>query len=136
MIDSFNMLILDFIMFFKRKNFTILREFEVCGKNVKEYVYNMKSFLTDVWPPQRGTGPPIKKVTRDSDGVDVTKNVLKFSGPMKNYVNPLGLCINKRKLVVHCKNFGVQLSYEPFLKLYDGTITVTDVLGFKKKVRV
>lgn len=139
MTDSFNMLVTAFelFMFFKRKNFTIVREFEFCGKNIKEYVYNLKRYWTDVWPPPRGIGPPIKAVTRDSDGLDVTKNIIKFSGPMKNYINPLGLCTKKRKLVIQCKNLGVHVSYEPVWEPYTGTITVTDALGtIKKMIRV
>lgn len=134
MIDSFNMLILDFIIFFKRKNFKVVREFDMCGKTIKEYVYNLKRYWTDIWPPPRGTGPPIKKVTRDSDGLDVTKSVIKFSGPMKNYVNPLGLCTKKRKFVIRCKNLGLQISYENVWEPYKGSITVTDTLDTIKKL--
>lgn len=140
MTDSFNMLVTAFelFMFFKRKNFTIVREFEFCGKNIKEYVYNLKRYWTDVWPPPRGIGPPIKAVTRDSDGIDVTKNVLKFSGPMKNYINPLGLYKKSRKITIKYTELGgIRFSYEPVWEPYTGTVTVTDALGtIKKTIRV
>lgn len=135
--DSFNMFIVDVIIFFKRKNFTITREFEFCGKKIKEYVYNMKRYFTDVWPPILGTGPPIKKVVRDSDGVDVTKNVIKFSGPMKNHLNPLGVYTKKRKMTLKYTEIGgIRISYEHVWEPYYGTVTVTDTLGFKKIVHV
>ena len=140
MIDSFNMLIdafLNTLIFFKRKNFTITKEFDFCGKNIKEYVYNMKRYFTDVWPPQRGIGPPIKTVIRDSDGVDVTKNVLKFSGPMKNHVNPLSVYMKRKKIIIKYPEFGkIRISYEYIWEPYHGSLTITDTLGFKKMIHV
>ena len=126
----------DIFMYFRKKNFTILKEFEYfsTGKIVKEYVYNMKKYLTDEWPPKRGAGPTIKKVIRDLDGADVTKEVLKFSGPMKNYVNPLGTYVKKKKFSLRFINFGIQFVYEDTFEPYDGTVTVTNSLGKTFKV--
>ena len=124
----------EIFMYFRKKNFTILKEFEYfsTGKIVKEYVYNMKKYLTDEWPPKRGTGPIIKKVIRDSDGADVTKEVLRFSGPMKNYVNPLGTYVKKKKFSLRFINFGIQFMYEDILEPYEGTVTIIDSFGNKK----
>lgn len=127
---------LDVLVFLKRKNFTVLREFEYKGTKIKEYAYNFKKYFTDVWPPKRGTGPTIKKVIRDADGKDLTKDALKFSGPMKNYVNPICAHVSEKKITFRIVNFGISISYENTWKPYEGTITVTDSLGTVKKISI
>lgn len=127
---------LDVLLFLKKKNFTILREFEYRGAQIKEYVYNMKKYFTDVWPPQRGIGPTIKKVVRDADGKDITKDALKFSGPMKNYVNPICAHVCGKKLTFRFVNFGISVSYEDVWRPYKGTVTVTDSFGTVKKLMI
>lgn len=124
--------LLDVFVFLKRKNFTILREFDFCeSTKVKEYSYGSKKYLTDVWPPPRGKGLPIQKVVFEDE--DVTKQVLKFSGPMKNYINVLSLYKRKKKLVVRFINGGVRFSVEEYWEPREGTVIVTDVLGGLKK---
>lgn len=128
MINSFNMnFLLDVFVFFKRKNFTILREFDFCDTKVKEYSYGSKKYFTDVWPPPRGEGLPIHKVAFGDE--DVTTQVLKFSGPMKNYVNVLSLYKMKKRLIVRFINGGVRFSIEEYWEPREGTVTITDVLG-------
>lgn len=127
---------LDILIFLKKKNFTILREFEYRGTKIKEYAYNMKSYFTDVWPPKRGVGPTIKKVVRDVDGKDITKDAIKFSGPMKNYLNPICAHVKEKKITMRFVNFGVSVSYEDVWKPYDGTVTVTDSMGAIKKIEL
>lgn len=128
--------VLDILVFLKKRNFTILREFEYRGTMIKEYVYNMKKYLTDAWPPKRGTGPTIKKVIRDEDGKDITKDALRFSGPMKNYLNPLCAHTSEKKFTVRFVNFGLQLVYEDVWKPYDGSLTITDSFGSVKKMEL
>jgi hypothetical protein len=133
--------LLNIVMFFKQKNFTILREFEMFnGVSVKEYRYNMGKFLTDVWPPNisgGGSGFPIKSAVREDDGSDVTEMVLKFSGPKKNYVNPLSVFRKKKRIRVDYKKFGVfRIVIEDVWERYDGNVIVTDILGVKKVVPV
>ncbi len=124
--------LLDVFVFFKRKNFTILREFDFCeSTKVKEYSYGSKKYFTDVWPPQRGKGLPIQKVVFGDE--DVTKQVLKFSGPMKNYVNVLSLYKRKKRVTVRFINGGVRFSIEEYMDPREGTVIVTDVLGGLKK---
>jgi hypothetical protein len=135
---SFNMLLLfDAFMFFKRKNFTVTKEFNVGDVTVKEYIYNMSRYFTDVWPPNisAGQGFPIMSVIRDDDGTDVTKSVLKFSGPRKNYVHPLGTLKRKRYLKIACLGLsgGVRFSIEEKFIPYEGTVTVTDIFGKSMK---
>lgn len=132
-------LALSVILFFKGKNFTVLREFTMGGVHVKEYRYNMRRFLTDVWPPKlsEGKGLPIKTAVREDDGSDVTEMVLKFSGPRKNYVNPVSVFRKKKKLRVCIQNFGrIQFVIEDTWVPYEGNVIVTDVMGFKKTVPI
>ena len=126
--------LLDVFVFFKRKNFTILREFDFCeSTKVKEYSYGSKKYLTDVWPPPRGKGLPIKKAVFGDDE-DVTKQVLKFSGPMKNYVNILSLYKRKKRFIVRFINCGVRFSIDEYWEPREGTVTITDILdGIKKE---
>lgn len=138
MLVLFNMeKLFDVFMFFKRKNFTVTREFKM-GENVHiwEYTYNMSRYLTDVWPPNTSSssGFPIKSVIREDDGSDVTENVLKFSGPRKNYVNPVSLFKKRgRKLVVKCIGWGkFRLEFVDTWEPYYGNVIVSDVFGFKK----
>lgn len=130
---------LNMILFFKGENFKILREFDMCGVHVKEYRYNLSKFLTDVWPPNilGGTGLPIKSAIREDDGSDVTEMVLRFSGPKKNYVNPVSVFRKKKKLKIDYGKFGVlRLVFEDEWEPYTGNIIVTDILGIKRVVRV
>jgi hypothetical protein len=126
----------DVFMALRKKNFTVTKEFDYfsTGKIVKEYVYNMKKYLTDEWPPKRGSGPQIKKVIRDSDGADITKEVLRFSGPMKNYINPLATYVKVRRFTFRFVRLGIQISYEETLEPYEGTVTVTNSMGKTFKV--
>jgi hypothetical protein len=128
--------LLNVILFFKGKNFTVLREFEMGDSIIKEYRYNLKTFFTDVWPPKIGTGMPIKSVTRDEDGSDVTDMVLRFSGPKKNYVNPVSLFRKKKGFSVKFYGTGVRVTYGDTWDPYEGTATVTDIFGLKKTVHV
>lgn len=114
-------------------NFTVTRRFD----NITEYIYGSKRYLTDVWPPDttRRPGFPIRSVIRD-DGVDVTKNVLKFSGPMRNYVHPLGVCLIKKKISVKFQNFGIRFELCDYLEMYSGTVYVTDIFGQLRTIHV
>ena len=118
---------LDVLVFFKRKNFTVLREFDMGSVRVKEYSYGSQKFFTDVWPPARGTGSPIKQAL--FCGEDVTQQVLKFSGPMKNYINALAIYKRKKRIVTRFVNGGIRFAIEDFWEPRHGTITVTDVMG-------
>ena len=129
-------LVLDLIVLFKGKNFSIVRDFEMGEANVKEYRYNLKTFFTDVWPPPNGIGMPIKSVTRDDDGTDVTDMVLRFSGPKRNYVNPVALFRKKKGLRVKFYGKGVRITYGDVWEPYEGTATVTDIFGLKKTVQI
>lgn len=129
-------IMLDVLLFIKRKNFTIVKEIDYKGTKIKEYVYNLKRYFTDVWPPKRGVGPSIKKVVRDSDGKDITKDALKFSGPMRNYLNPLCAHVSEKKITMKFINFGISVSYEDVWKPYEGTLSVTDSFGTVKKMNI
>ncbi len=132
MSNSFNMnFFLDVLVFLKRKNFTVLREFDMGSFHIKEYSYGSQKFFTDVWPPARGRGLPIKSAIFNNE--DVTKQVLKFSGPMKNHLNALAIYKRKKKIVTKFVNGGVCFSLEDYWEPRYGTITVTDVLGGVKK---
>lgn len=124
---------LDVLVFLKRKNFTVLREFDMGSFHIKEYSYGSQKFFTDVWPPARGRGLPIKKVLFGEENEDVTKSFLKFSGPMKNHLNALAIYKRKKRLVTRFVNGGVRFSLEDYWEPRYGTITVTDVLGGVKK---
>jgi hypothetical protein len=123
--------LLDVLIFFKRKNFTVLREFDVGHFRVKEYSYGSNTYLTDVWPPAIGTGSPINQAIFGEE--DVTKQVLKFSGPMKNHINALAIYKKKRRVMFRFVRGGVRFSLEEFWEPRYGTVTVTDVLGSVKK---
>lgn len=118
-------------------NFTITKTFKHKKTTIYEYVYGSKRYLTDVWPPNiRHHGFPIKSVIRD-DGEDVTKNVLRFSGPMRNYVHPLGVCKMYKKLSVKYNKFGrIHFEFEDHIEDYTGTVTVQDILGGLKTVHI
>lgn len=127
---------MDILLLFKKRNFTILREFEYTdGVFVKEYVYNSKRFLTDVWPPKillDGFVPPIQSAVRD-DGTDVTETMIRFSGPMRNSVNPLGAYTKRKRLRLGFVGlFGIRLSTEDYWEPYEGTVTLTNAYGIKK----
>jgi hypothetical protein len=131
--------LLSTILFFKGKNFTILKEFSMGGVHVKEYRYNMRRFLTDVWPPKlsEGKGLPIRTAVREDDGSDVTEMVLRFSGPRKNYVNPVSVFRKKKKFRIDVQEFGkIRFVLEDTWIPYDGNVIVTDVMGFKKVIPV
>jgi len=125
-------------LYFKRSNFTVTREFRIGDVTVKEYTYNMSRYYTDTWPPNTsaGTGFPILSVIREGDGVDITQSVLKFSGPRKNYINPLSVCTRKKKIHVRFVNFGVRVSLEDAWVSYDGELTVTDILGGRRTIQI
>lgn len=131
-------LLLNTILFFKGRNFKVLKEFRMGDVSVKEYRYNMRRFLTDVWPPElsAGTGLPIRSAVREEDGSDVTEMVLKFSGPRKNYVNPVSVFRKKKRLRVKMHNFGIRFVIEDTWVPYSGNVIVTDVMGFKKVVPI
>lgn len=116
----------------------MLKEFRMGDVSVKEYRYNMRRFLTDVWPPElsAGTGLPIRSAVREEDGSDVTEMVLKFSGPRKNYVNPVSVFRKKKRLRVKMHNFGIRFVIEDTWVPYSGNVIVTDVMGFKKVVPI
>jgi hypothetical protein len=128
------------LVFFKGKNFSVIREFEMCGVHVKEYRYNMSRYLTDVWPPDlsRGSGFPIRSAIREDDGSDVTEMVLRFSGPRKNYVNPVSVARRKKRtLRMDARTFGrIRLVLEEQWEPYSGNVVITDALGFKKVIRI
>jgi hypothetical protein len=130
---------LNVVIFFKNKNFTILKEFEMGGVRVKEYRYNMGKFLTDVWPPKISSdaGMPIRSAFREDDGSDVTEMVLKFSGPRKNYVNPVSVFRRRRRFRLDYTTFGlVRFVLDETWYPYDGNVIVTDIFGFKKVIHV
>ena len=118
-------------------NFTKTKTFECDDLVITEYIYGSKRYMTDVWPPniRRGTGFPIKSVIRD-DGIDVTQNVLKFSGPMKNYIHPLGVCIIKKRISIKIKNFGIRFELVDYIEKFSGTVAVTDIFGQLRIVHV
>lgn len=111
-------------------NFTKTKTFESDGVEITEYIYGSKRYLTDVWPPniRSGSGFPIRSVIRE-DGVDVTQNVLKFSGPMKNHIHHLGVCIIKKRISVKIKNFGIRFELVDYIERYYGSVKVTDIFG-------
>jgi hypothetical protein len=125
-------------LYFKKGNFTVTREFKFGNVVVKEYTYNMSRYYTDTWPPNilAGTGFPIFKVVREDDGVDVTNQVLKFSGPRKNYVNPLSTCTYTNKVSIQCVNFGIRIRIEKIWIPYTGNVIVTDILGRKRTLQI
>ncbi len=129
--------LLDLFLFFKDDNFTIKNEIQMGVHRVWEYVYNMKRYFTDTWPPnlRLGAGPPIRSVTRD-DGVDVTERVIKFSGPRRNYINPLSLYTIVKKWRVTFHFMGVKATLEDNLKPYEGGFMVTDTLGQKRAIKM
>lgn len=118
-------------------NFTITRRFENDGVQITEYIYGSKRYLTDVWPPDkiRRIGFPIRSVIRD-DGVDVTENVLKFSGPMRNHIHPLGVCLIKKRISIKIKNFGIRFELVDYIERYYGTVQVTDIFGNLRIINV
>lgn len=128
----------DFFMYFKRRNFTVTREFKMGDITVKEYTYNMKRYYTDTWPPNTsaGTGFPIMSVIREGDCKDVTNEVLKFSGPRKNYVNPLSLCTRKKRIHIRIINFGIRVQLEDSWSPYEGDVTVIDILGGRRTIQI
>lgn len=134
--------LLSAIIFFKGNNFTVLKEYDIIPDrvHVKEYRYNMGRFLTDVWPPNvfgGGSGLPIKSAVREKDGSDVTEMVLKFAGPKKNYVNPVSVFYKRKRFRVDFQNFGrIRFVIEDAWEPYNGNVVVTDILGFKKVIRV
>jgi hypothetical protein len=124
--------LLDLLLFFKRKNFTITDTLDYEGKEVYEYEYNFKKYLTDIWPPDTITrGPVIKSVIRE-DGVDVSGHVLQFAGPRKNVINPLGLVSYRRKLRIRfIWPGGIRISYKLVPVPFHGRVSVVDI--FNKK---
>lgn len=128
----------DAFVYFKRRNFTVTKEFKIGDITVKEYTYNMSRYYTDTWPPNTsaGSGFPIAHVIREGDGADITQSVLKFSGPRKNYINPLSLCTRKKKIHVRFVNFGVRVSLEDVWVSYTGELIVTDILGGRRTIQI
>lgn len=130
--------VLDVILFFKDTNFTVKKEFLLGSSRIREYVYNMKRYLTDVWPPNLlagGREPPICSVVRD-DGVDITRRVMKFSGPRRNYIHPLSLHVIKKKPKITFKVFGVSVTLVDVPVPYEGSFTVTTSLGKKSVIKM
>ena len=115
-------------------NFTKIRSFKSDDVEITEYIYGSKRYFTDTWPPKRGIGFPIKSVIRD-DGIDVTKNVLSFSGPMRNLVHPLGVCNMTKRISVKFVNFGIRFELIDYIERYSGTVTVIDIFGNLKTIR-
>lgn len=115
-------------------NFTKIRTFESDGDEITEYIYGSKRYLTDTWPPKRGIGFPIKSVIRE-DGTDVTHNVLKFSGPMRNFVHHLGICEITKRIRIKFINFSIRFELVDYIERYSGTVTVTDIFGNLKTIR-
>lgn len=114
------------------KNFTIIRNFD----GITEYVYGSHRYFTDVWPPNlRHIGFPIHSAVRD-DGEDVTKMVLKFAGPRKNYVHPLSASKMKKRIRVSFHNFKIRFEIVDRIEKYSGTVTVTDIFGNLRTVCV
>jgi len=125
---------LDALIFFKRKNFTVLREFDIGeNKRIKEYSYGSNTYLTDTWPPPRGVGFPIKKVLLEDGEEDITNQALKFSGPMKNHVNVLALYKKKKRFVIRFVNGGFKFTLEDYWEPREGTVIITDILDRVKK---
>lgn len=123
MVLSFNML---WLIDAFSKNFTIIRKFD---NDITEYVYGSHRYFTDVWPPNlRHIGFPIRSAIRD-DGEDVTKMVLKFAGPRKNFVHPLGASKIKKRVRISFRNFGIRFEIVDRLEKYHGPVTVTDIFG-------
>jgi hypothetical protein len=118
-------------------NFTVTKKFKHQKVTIYEYVYGSKRYLSDTWPPNiRHTGLPIKSVKRD-DGVDVTENVLKFSGPMRNYVHSLGVCKITKKLGIKSHKFGgVRFELCDHIEKYTGYVIVKDILGGLKTIHI
>jgi hypothetical protein len=132
--DLFNKMIMNMILFLKKPNFTIIRTFFIDGNKFTEYIYNSKTYFTDVWPPNTSVrGTPIKSVIRD-DGKDVTKMAIKFSGPRRCYIHPLSVCSFRKKLRMKYHNFGVRLYFEDVSEKFKGSYVVTDILGTIKTI--
>lgn len=117
-------------------NFTVTRSFVHEDKTIYEYVYSSKRYLTDTWPPKTNHfGFPIKKVIRE-DGKDVTENVLRFSGPKRNFVHNLGVCTIKKKIFTKFHNFGIRITIEDYIEKYNGTVYVSDIFGGLKIIHI
>ena len=118
-------------------NFTIIRTFESDDKTtIYEYIYGSQRYYTDLWPPNtRHVGFPIKSVVRH-DGIDVTNGVLKFSGPLRNYVHPLGASIIKKRISVSFRNFGLHVEVVDYIDKYSGTVSVKDIFDNLKIVHI
>ena len=126
--------ILDTLVFFRRENFKVLREFDIgTGIRIKEYSYGPNTYFTDTWPPVRGKGLPIKNVLFKDEKEDVTTQTLKFSGPMRNHVNVLALYKKKKRFVIRFVDGGFRVSLEEHWKPREGTVIVTDVIGQIKR---
>lgn len=133
--------VFDTFMFFKKKNFTVTNEYDMGdGLIVKEYTYNLSKYLTDVWPPNLSSssgGFPIRSAVREEDGSDVTERVLRFSGPRKNYVNPVSAYRKRRRIRVSFLGWGgIRISVADVWEKYTGNVIVTDIFGVKKTVPV
>lgn len=119
------------------KNFSILRIFEIGENTIYEYVYNTKTYYSDTWPPNTSCRDyPIKTAVRE-DGKDVTETVIKFSGPRRNFVNPLSVNDFYNKLVINIKQFGrIRFEIKKFFTSYTGNVHVTDIFGNKKTIKI
>ncbi len=121
---------------FLYKNFTILRTFEIGDVTIHEYVYNSKTYYSDVWPPDTSCRDfPISTVVRE-DGKNITEQVLKFSGPRRNYVNPISISDFYKRITINLKKFGrIRFEIKEFFKKYCGEVTVTNIFGSKKVIK-
>lgn len=128
-------MLLDILLFFKKKNFTRTREVDIGnGVVLTEYVYNMRKYFTDVWPPKMaGRDFPIRHAIRE-DGLDITTNILSFAGPMKNYINPIGAYTRRKKLSIEFVNAGFRITFKEVWEPYRGVFVVTNTAGIKKVI--
>jgi len=121
-------------MLLRGHNFLITNEFDHCGVKVYEYTYNFKKYLTDTWPPQiLFTVPPIREVITE-DGMDVTRDVLRYAGPRKNIINPLSIVTFRWRWTIKFKRGGIRISREKVPEKWHGKIIVTDFYNKKNTI--
>jgi hypothetical protein len=90
---------------------------------IVEYKYSNKTLKHllkkgDRWPPTfTNRNPKISSVLYK--GVDKTKNVSAFAGPLQNDFNPLGLFVTKRKPRIMFSGMGLRLTWEEYLEFQE-----------------
>lgn len=128
---------MDLIILFKKPNFTILQQSKArCGTVITEYTYNFKRYLTAEWPPVIPRfDPPLKKIERGIDNVDVTAMAMRFAGPKRNHISRFGIATP----IAHffwalTRTGGLRIGITWVPVRYSGQVTSTDFLGKKNTI--